>query len=128
MNRAANYISIAKKAGLIELGEANTGAAAREGKARLVILASDASANAADRARGFQSRKLPVPPGKATAAWRHLRTSVSRPASPRRSGIRPNGQNAPGSFRKGSKGPNGEGHSAAARRNGMKQGKRRTNV
>ena len=61
MNRAANYISIAKKAGLIELGEANTGAAAREGKARLVILASDASANAADRARSFVSgRSAPL--------------------------------------------------------------------
>ena len=55
MNRAANYISIAKKAGLIELGEENTGIAARAGKARLVILASDASENAANRARGFVS-------------------------------------------------------------------------
>lgn len=61
MNRAANYISMAKKAGLIELGEANTGAAARAGRARLVILAADASENAADRVRGFMSgRSAPL--------------------------------------------------------------------
>ena len=53
MNRALNYLGIARKAGLLEVGEENTGIAVRGGKAKLLLLASDASDNARSRARGF---------------------------------------------------------------------------
>lgn len=48
-----NYIGIAKKAGAIEIGETNSGAAVRSGKAKLLVLASDASDNARRRAENF---------------------------------------------------------------------------
>ena len=61
MNKALNYLGLAKKAGLLEIGEENTGAAIRGGKARLVLLASDASDNAGRRAEGFlHGKKTPM--------------------------------------------------------------------
>lgn len=42
-----------RKAGKIELGETSTGAAVRAGRARLVLLAADASENARKRAEGY---------------------------------------------------------------------------
>lgn len=45
-----------RKAGKLSLGEQGTGQAARAGKAKLILLASDASANALDRAEGFARR------------------------------------------------------------------------
>lgn len=56
MSKALNYLAIARKAGCIEIGEENTGIAVRSGKARLVLLASDASDNARRRAEGYVSR------------------------------------------------------------------------
>ncbi|MDR1132232.1 MAG: 50S ribosomal protein L7 [Oscillospiraceae bacterium] len=53
MDRALSYIGLAKKAGALEIGETDAGAAVRAGKARLLILASDASDNAKRRAEGF---------------------------------------------------------------------------
>ena len=53
MNRALNYIALARKAGRIELGEEPAGAAARAQKARLVIVASDASDHTWRRAQSF---------------------------------------------------------------------------
>lgn len=53
MSNAINYISLARKAGLLETGEENTGNVARGGKAKLIVLASDASDNAVRRARGY---------------------------------------------------------------------------
>lgn len=53
MDRAINYLGIARKAGFLEVGEENTGAAVRGGKAKLLLLASDASDNARSRAKGF---------------------------------------------------------------------------
>ncbi len=53
MSNAINYLSIAKKAGALEMGETNAGAAVRGGKARLLLLASDASDNARRRAENF---------------------------------------------------------------------------
>ena len=53
MHKALNYIGLAKKAGAIEVGETNTGAAIRAGKGRILILASDASDNAKRRAENF---------------------------------------------------------------------------
>ena len=45
MDKALNYMALARKAGRIELGEEPVGAAARAQHARLVIVASDASDN-----------------------------------------------------------------------------------
>lgn len=55
MHKALSYIGLAKKAGAIELGETNTGAAIRAGKGKVLILASDASENAERRAENFVS-------------------------------------------------------------------------
>lgn len=53
MNKALNYLSLARKAGKLELGEEPVGAAARAQKARLVVVASDASDHTWRRALSF---------------------------------------------------------------------------
>ncbi len=53
MDKALNYLSLARKAGLIELGEEPVGAATRAQHARLVIVASDASDHTWRRANSF---------------------------------------------------------------------------
>ena len=52
-NRALNYMALAKKGRLIELGEEPVGAVARAVKARLVVVASDASDHTWRRAKSF---------------------------------------------------------------------------
>ena len=49
-DRALNYLGLMRRAGRLELGETGTCAAARAGRARIVLLASDASENAGKRA------------------------------------------------------------------------------
>jgi len=53
MDKALNYVALARKAGRIELGEEPVGAAARAQKARLVIVAEDASGHTWRRALSF---------------------------------------------------------------------------
>ncbi len=53
MDKALNYMALARKAGRIELGEEPVGAAARAQKARLVVVASDASDHSWRRAKSF---------------------------------------------------------------------------
>ncbi|MBQ9148619.1 MAG: 50S ribosomal protein L7 [Oscillospiraceae bacterium] len=53
MDRALNYLALAKKGRLIELGEEPVGAITRAVKARLVIVASDASDHTWRRAKSF---------------------------------------------------------------------------
>ena len=53
MDKALNYMALARKAGRIELGEEPVGAAARAQKAKLVIVASDASDHTWRRALSF---------------------------------------------------------------------------
>lgn len=55
MDKARNYLSLARKAGRIELGEEPAGAAARAQKARLLVVASDASDHTWRRAKSFVS-------------------------------------------------------------------------
>ena len=55
MDRALNYIGLARKAGLIELGEEPVGAVARARKARLVVVAQDATDHTWRRAKSFVS-------------------------------------------------------------------------
>ena len=53
MDRALNYLALARKAGRIELGEEPVGAAARAQKARLVVVAEDATDHTWRRAQSF---------------------------------------------------------------------------
>ena len=53
MDRALNFLALARKAGRIELGEEPVGAAARAQKARLVIVANDATDHTRRRAESF---------------------------------------------------------------------------
>ena len=52
-NKALNYLSLARKAGLAELGEEPVGAAARAGKAYVILVASDASDHTWRRAKSY---------------------------------------------------------------------------
>ena len=53
MDKALNYLSLARKAGYAELGEEPVGAITREGKGYLVLVASDASDHTWRRAKSF---------------------------------------------------------------------------
>ena len=53
MNKALNYLSIARKGGMAELGEEPVGAVAREGKAHVILVAGDASDHTWRRAKSF---------------------------------------------------------------------------
>ena len=53
MDRALNYLALAKKARLVELGEEPVGAATRANHARLVVVASDATDHTRRRAKSF---------------------------------------------------------------------------
>ena len=53
MDRALNYVGLARKAGLIELGEEPVGAVARARKARLVVVAQNATDHTWRRAKSF---------------------------------------------------------------------------
>ena len=52
-NKALNYLSLARKGGLAELGEEPVGDAARAGKAYAIVVASDASDHTWRRAKSF---------------------------------------------------------------------------
>ena len=53
MDKALNYLSLARKGGRVELGEEPVGAAARALKARLVVVSSDAGDHTWRRAKSF---------------------------------------------------------------------------
>ncbi|MDL2300374.1 hypothetical protein LJC01_01875 [Clostridiaceae bacterium OttesenSCG-928-D20] len=53
MDKTLNMISLCKKAGSVQIGEENSAAAIRAGKAKVLFLASDSSDNAKRRAEGF---------------------------------------------------------------------------
>ena len=53
MDRALNYISLARKGGMAELGEEPVGAITRTGKGYLVVVAGDASDHTWRRAKRF---------------------------------------------------------------------------
>jgi ribosomal protein L7Ae-like RNA K-turn-binding protein len=61
MSEPISYLRIGRKAGLLETGEENCGAAIRGGKAKLLVIAADASDNAVRRAEGFlRGRQTPM--------------------------------------------------------------------
>ena len=53
MDKALNYLALARKAGRLELGEEPVGAASRAQHARLVVVAADASDHTWRRAKSF---------------------------------------------------------------------------
>ena len=55
MDKALSYVALARKAGRIELGEEPVGNAAQAGKAKLILVASDASDHTWRRAQSFVS-------------------------------------------------------------------------
>ena len=52
-DKVLNLLGLMRKAGAIQIGEMNSGTACREGKAKLLLLAQDASENAVSRAESF---------------------------------------------------------------------------
>lgn len=63
--RTLNMLGLMRRANAISVGETNSGAACRAGKAKILILARDASDNARSRAEGFlrgrRALLLPLP-------------------------------------------------------------------
>ena len=53
MDKALNYLSLARKGGMAELGEEPVGAISRTGKAYVILVASDASDHTWRRAKSF---------------------------------------------------------------------------
>ena len=53
MDKALNYLSLARKGGLAELGEEPVGAIARTGKAYAILVAADASDHTWRRAKSY---------------------------------------------------------------------------
>ena len=53
MNKAMNYLGLARRGGLAELGEEPVGAAARAGKAYVILVAGDASDHTWRRAKSY---------------------------------------------------------------------------
>ena len=81
MDKALNYMALARKAGLIELGEEPVGAVARAQKARLVVVASDATDHTWRRAQSFvagtQQQCIRVPYDKDQLGQAIGRTSLA---------------------------------------------------
>ncbi len=81
MDKALGYLSLARKAGLVELGEEPVGGAARAGKALLVTVAADASPHTWRRAKSFvagtQQQCLRLPCSKDAMGLATGRTSLA---------------------------------------------------
>ena len=52
-DKLLHLLGLMRRANALAVGEVNTGSTARAGKAKLLLLASDASENARRRAEGF---------------------------------------------------------------------------
>lgn len=81
MDKALNYLALAKKGRLIELGEEPVGAVTRAVKGRLVVVASDASDHTWRRAKSFvagtEQQLLRVPFTKEELGFVVGRTSLA---------------------------------------------------
>ena len=81
MDKAMNMLGLARKAGLIELGEEPVGIAARGQKARLVLVAQDAGDHTWRRAKSFvagtNQRCLKIPYTKDEMGMAIGRTSLA---------------------------------------------------
>lgn len=81
MDKALNYLALAKKAGLAELGEEPVGAVSRTGKAYLIVVASDASDHTWRRAKsyaaGTEQQVIRIPYTKEETGFVVGRTSLA---------------------------------------------------
>ena len=81
MDKALNYLALARKAGFAELGEEPVGDAARAGHARLIVVASDASDHTWRRAKsyvaGTQQQLVRLPNTKDEMGFAIGRTSLA---------------------------------------------------
>ena len=81
MDKALNYLSLARKGGLAELGEEPVAAISRTGKAYLIAVASDASDHTWRRAKSFaagtQQQCLRLPFTKDEMGFAIGRTSLA---------------------------------------------------
>ena len=81
MDKALNYLALAKKGRLVELGEEPVGAITRTGKGYLVVVASDASDHTWRRAKSFvagtEQQCLKVPFTKEELGFVVGRTSLA---------------------------------------------------
>ena len=81
MDKALNYLSLARKAGFAELGEEPVGAITRTGKGYLVVVAKDASDHTWRRAKSFvagtEQQCLSVPFTKEELGFVVGRTSLA---------------------------------------------------
>ena len=80
-NKTLGYLSLARKAGKAELGEEPVGAAARDGKAHLILVANDASDHtwrrAMSYAAGTEQQVLRLPVSKEEMGFVIGRTSLA---------------------------------------------------
>ena len=59
--KALNLLALMRKANAVAIGETDSGASARAGQAKLLVLAADASDNARSRAEGFvYAKNIPL--------------------------------------------------------------------
>ena len=81
MDKALNYLSLARKAGIAELGEEPVGAAARTGKAYVLLVAADCGDHTWRRAKSFvagtQQQAIRVPFTKDEMGLATGRTSLA---------------------------------------------------
>lgn len=67
-DKTLGLLGLMRRANALQIGEANTGAAVKAGKAKLLLLASDASDNARRKAQGFTEGRnvqtVPLPYAK----------------------------------------------------------------
>lgn len=84
VDKALNYLALARKGGRVELGEEPVGAAARAGKAYLIVVASDAGDHTWRRAKsyaaGTQQQTLKVSFTKDELGFAIGRTSLAMAA------------------------------------------------
>ena len=84
VDKALNYLALARKGGRVELGEEPVGAAARAGKAYLIVVASDAGDHTWRRAKsyaaGTQQQTLKVAFTKDELGFAIGRTSLAMAA------------------------------------------------
>ena len=84
VDKALNYLALARKGGRVELGEEPVGAAARAGKAYLIVVASDAGDHTWRRAKsyaaGTQQQALKVSFTKDELGFAIGRTSLAMAA------------------------------------------------
>ena len=84
MDKALNYLALARKAGLAELGEEPVGVAAKAGRAPLVLVASDASDHTWRRAKSYvadtRQQLLRLPYTKEEMGFAIGRTSLAMAA------------------------------------------------